>query len=43
VQSQRIDASQLITHRFTLPQILQAYETFSNAADTAALKVIITA
>ena len=43
VQSRRIDASQLITHRFKLGQILQAYETFGNAADTKALKVIIEA
>jgi alcohol dehydrogenase len=43
VQSRRIDASQMITHRFKLNQILQAYETFSNAADTKALKVIIEA
>ncbi len=41
LQSGRIDATQLITHRFTLTQILQAYDTFSQAADTKALKVII--
>ena len=41
VQSKRIDAKQLITHRFKLEQILQAYDTFSRAADTKALKVII--
>jgi threonine dehydrogenase-like Zn-dependent dehydrogenase len=39
----RIDAKQLITHRFKLGQILQAYETFGKAADTKALKVIIEA
>jgi alcohol dehydrogenase len=43
VQSRRIDAGKLITHRFKLDQILQAYETFGNAADTKALKVIIEA
>ena len=43
VNSRRIDASQLITHHFKLDQILQAYDTFSKAADTKALKVIIEA
>jgi alcohol dehydrogenase len=43
VQSRRIDARQLVTHRFKLDQILQAYETFGKAADTQALKVIIEA
>ena len=43
VQSKRIDAGQLITHRFKLGAILQAYDTFSRAADTKALKVIIEA
>ncbi len=41
VQSKRVDASQLITHRFGFERILQAYDTFANAADTKALKVII--
>jgi alcohol dehydrogenase len=43
VQSKRIDASQLITHRFKLDQILDAYDTFGKAAATKALKVIIEA
>lgn len=43
VQSKRIDASQLITHRFKLGQILEAYDTFSQAANTRALKVIVEA
>ena len=43
VQSKRIDAKRLITHRFKLGEILQAYETFGKAADTKALKVIIDA
>jgi alcohol dehydrogenase len=43
VQSKTIDARQLITHRFKLDQILDAYETFGHAADTKALKVIIEA
>ncbi len=43
VQSHRIDAKQLITHRFKMLDILQAYETFGKASDTKALKVIIEA
>jgi len=43
VCSKKIDPSRLITHRFRLDDILKAYETFGNAADTKALKVIITA
>ena len=41
VQSKRIDAAQLITHRFKLGEILQTYDTFSKAADSKALKVIV--
>ena len=41
--SKRIDAAQLITHRFGFDQILEAYDTFGKAADTKALKVIIEA
>jgi len=43
VQSNKIDPAQLITHRFPLDRILEAYDTFSRAADTGALKVIIAA
>ncbi|MGZ9097515.1 MAG: zinc-dependent alcohol dehydrogenase family protein [Micavibrio sp.] len=42
VQSGKLDPKQLITHHFTLDKILGAYEAFANAADTQALKVIIT-
>ena len=42
VQARKIDPSKLITHRFKLDRILDAYDTFGNAADTRALKVIIT-
>ena len=41
VQSHKIDPNLLITHHFSLSQILAAYETFGHAADTKALKVII--
>jgi len=43
VQSRKLDPGQLITHRFALDDILAAYDTFSRAADTRALKVIISA
>ena len=39
VQSNRIDAKKLITHRFKFDKIMEAYETF--AAATRALKVLI--
>jgi alcohol dehydrogenase len=40
-QSGKIDPGQLITHRFKLSAVLEAYDTFARAADTKALKVII--
>ena len=43
VQSKKVDPKLLITHRFRLDQILDAYETFGRAASTRALKVIIAA
>ena len=42
-QSGKIDPRLLITHRFKLDDILEAYYTFARAADTRALKVIIAA
>lgn len=43
VGSKKIDPKLLITHHFKLDKILDAYETFGNAAETKALKVIIEA
>jgi len=43
VRSGKIDPTLLITHHFTLDQILDAYDTFGRAAETKALKVIISA
>ncbi|MGZ5224407.1 MAG: zinc-dependent alcohol dehydrogenase family protein [Burkholderiales bacterium] len=43
LRSHKIDPKVLITHHFTLDRILEAYETFAQAADTRALKVIIEA
>jgi len=42
VVSAKLDPSQLITHRFSLNDILDAYDTFGRAAATQALKVLIT-
>jgi len=41
VSSGKIDPARLITHRFALADILEAYDTFGRAAETGALKVII--
>jgi alcohol dehydrogenase len=43
VGSRRIEPKLLITHRFKLDRILDAYETFAHATATRALKVIIEA
>jgi alcohol dehydrogenase len=43
VRSHKIDPKLLITHRFELDRILDAYDTFAHAANTKALKVIIEA
>ena len=43
MQAQKIDPTLLITHRFKLDQIPDAYETFGQAGRTRALKVIIEA
>jgi alcohol dehydrogenase len=43
VQSGKIDPKLLITHRFKLDAILEAYDAFAQASDTKALKVIISA
>ena len=41
--SHKLDPTPLITHRFKLDHILDAYETFAHAAETHALKVLIEA
>jgi alcohol dehydrogenase len=42
VQAHRLDPGTLITHRYTLEEIGDAYATFGDAARSGALKVIIT-
>lgn len=41
VQSGKLQASKLATHRFELADIMKAYDTFGNAAKEGALKVIL--
>jgi len=42
VQSGKLDPNKLITHHFKLDQVMEAYDTFGNAAKEKALKVILT-
>jgi alcohol dehydrogenase len=42
VASHQLDASQFVTHHFALNQFEEAYETFARAAETKALKVVLT-
>jgi alcohol dehydrogenase len=41
VQSGRLQPRQLVTHRFALDDIMQAYDTFQHASREGALKVIL--
>lgn len=41
VRAGTLEPDQLITHRFKLSKIMQAYDVFSNASDEKALKVIL--
>jgi alcohol dehydrogenase len=43
VEAKQLDPTRLITHRFTLDDILEAYDTFARAPETGALKVLISA
>ncbi|WP_315701823.1 MULTISPECIES: zinc-dependent alcohol dehydrogenase family protein [unclassified Bradyrhizobium] len=43
VQSGKLDPTRLITHRFKMEQMIEAYDTFANAARNNALKVVIEA
>ena len=43
VASHQLDTSPMITHRFGLDEFETAYDVFGNAADTGALKVLLTA
>ena len=43
VSSGQLDTSPMITHRFALDEFEQAYDVFSRAGETGALKVLLTA
>ncbi len=42
VTSHQLDAARFVTHRFGLDEFDAAYDTFSRAGDTGALKVVLT-
>ena len=42
IRSGQLDVARFVTHRFGLDEFLKAYDTFSNASDTQALKVVLT-
>jgi alcohol dehydrogenase len=42
VAARQIEAARFVTHRFELDDILEAYDVFSRAADTGAIKVVMT-
>ena len=39
----QIDLARFVTHRFPMDEFIEAYDTFARAADTGALKVVLTA
>ena len=41
LQSGRLEANKLVSHRFGLSEIMKAYDTFANAAKERALKVVL--
>ena len=41
VTSHQIDAARFATHHFGLQEMMQAYEVYGNAADTGAVKVVL--
>lgn len=43
VANHRLDTSPMVTHRFRLDEFETAYDVFGNAAETGALKVVLTA
>jgi alcohol dehydrogenase len=42
VASGQLRMDELITHRFPLNQIIEAYDVFTRAANTGALRIVLT-
>jgi len=42
VESQQVNAHEFISHQFELGQVIEAYDVFARAAETGALKVVLT-
>ncbi len=42
IEGHQIDTKSFVTHRFTMDQFEDAYDVFDRAADTGALKVVVT-
>jgi alcohol dehydrogenase len=42
IESGQLDVGQFVTHRYPMDDFLEAYDTFGRAAETGALKVVIT-
>jgi alcohol dehydrogenase len=42
VRSGKLQPAKLVTHRFAMNDIMKAYDTFANAAEESALKVLLT-
>jgi alcohol dehydrogenase len=42
VAGRQVDVQRFVTHRFPLGDVMEAYDVFSRAAETAALKVVLT-
>lgn len=42
VESHQLEASRFVTHHFLLDDFIEAYDVFGRAADTGALKVVLT-
>ena len=42
VTARKIDAARFVSHHFKLNEMTEAYDTFQNAADTGAVKVVMT-